>query len=108
MVVSTMMPALMVHMDGAQLAQTQASTTRPGDIVNLAMKKTAISLTSGAARTSTSVFRRAAMEDMDGVEPPLIQAVNTTHGSIALLMMLKRALIPLERQRQSLERTVCQ
>ena len=102
-----MMRALMAHTDGAQQAQTQASTTRLGDIVNLVMKKTAISRTSGAAHTSMSVFRRAAMEAMDGVEPPLTPAVNTTPGSIALLRMLKIALIPLERLQQSLEKTVC-
>ena len=103
-----MMLALMAHTDGAQQAQTQASPTRPGDIVNLETKKTAISPTSMGAHTSTSVFRRAPMEAMDGVEPPLTQAANTTHGSIALLMMLKRAQILLERLQQSLERTVCQ
>ena len=102
-----MMLALMAHMDGAQLALTQASTTRLGDTVNLVTKKTAISPTSMAAHISMSVFRRAAMGAMDGVEPPLTLAVNTTPGSIALLRMLKRALIPLERLQQSPERTVC-
>ena len=102
-----MMLALMAPMGGVQQALTQASTTRPGDTVNLVMRRTAISLTSGVAHTSMSVFRRAAMAAMDGVELQPTQVVNTTLGSIALLRMFKRVQTPAERPQLSLERTVC-
>ena len=90
----------MIHMDGVPQAQIPALATRLGDIVNLVMEKTATSPTNGAAHISMNVFRRVAMEAMDGVEPPRTLVVITIAGNIALLKTLKRAQIPLERLQQ--------